>query len=67
MPLDGTDSSLLTELRGAVGVIESDVFAVRIELFLLLLCVAVRLHSGEKRLRGKTAMPIKYLVRVTCS
>lgn len=57
---DGTDSLLLTELRSALLALELDESAVRIELFLLLLlCVAVRLHSGEKRLRGKTEMPVK--------
>lgn len=45
---DGTDSLLLTELRSALLAPELDESAVRIELFLLLLCVAVRLHSGEK-------------------
>lgn len=49
MPWDGTDSSLLTELRGALFVPELDESAVIIEVFLVFwLCVAVRLHSGEK-------------------
>lgn len=54
MPWDGTESSLLTELRGTLWVPES---AVMIEVFLVwLLCVAVRLHSVDKtfeRLRGE--------------
>lgn len=52
MLLDGTDSSLLTELRGTLRFSESEDVAVSIEDFFVCWLCCVRLQSADKQLGG---------------